>query len=493
MSDMPDPLPVPAGYEKWKKKKIEEWPVGTADTSVYAYSTATQDPGVVDVVEEPTIAEQYGEIYATPDRAGQAARMAARGALGGQGVGALEAAGMDPVVDPIGIIADQAAVWGPAFRGAGIAWRGGKRLLGLGGQAAQVPAKAAQVAAGTTPVVQTPAQRAAEIAARTHAEAVATPGPAAYAGATTPKEVAEASRLWNVPGLERFASKYFGRWFKKSDAIGREGVTGTPGVPLTGWHATNRPLSVMDPTAGREAVTGTVNFAGPGNYVTTSMLDAAENYAKITGVDLVPKLTGRYNVLVRGGMEPGAASIQANKEIWLEAGKKWRLMPLHLSVQKPLVLDLSGRRAPTMLSTQQTVKGYFDYMVKNNREFGEATAKALVDDIVAHGRGIKSTDLFSLLEANYEKAGNIINHIARHSGHDGIVMHAKSYFKGMPGVVDDTYHYVTFAKNQTKSAYHGGQKHRGLFGAKPNIYYGAAGGLGLGAGAAAVADDDEEQ
>ena len=62
----------------------------------------------------------------------------------------------------------------------------------------------------------------------------------------------------------------------------------------------------------------------------------------------------------------------------------------------------------------------------------------------------------------------------------------------MTGVADDTYHYLAFANNQLKSAYHKGTKQTGLFSQLDNLYKAipliGAGGLG----AAAASGDDEK-
>tara|TARA_R100000664_G_scaffold22408_1_gene31873 strand:+ start:5798 stop:7246 length:1449 start_codon:yes stop_codon:yes gene_type:complete len=481
MAETPKPLP---GYEDWKarQQKRTDNPYGLSDTSQGAYLEHMQREGAMMSDEsEDTTSEQYGEIYATPNREQQAALRAHRTGLGAPQLGAIEAAtGKQITADPIATVA-QEAIFGPVFKGAGAAWGTGKRLLGFGDEAAEAAAKVA---------ARSPSEEAAHLATRTFRETPDAVAPAGIAGATTAREAEEAARLWNVPGLDRFLSKYFGRWFKESDAIGREGVTGTPGVPLTAWHATPRLVTAFDDNIRRRLGAGTENFFGDANYLTTSILDASENYARVTGGDVATSMYGAFKQLVARGVPEGEASRLAAQQV-VDQGH-YRLMPLHISMQNPLVLDPTGRRASTVLQPDQIVRGYLDYFKRNPELWSDASANAFIDDVVATGAQ-RATDVFEQLRALHpERFGSIINRIARENGFDGMVASAKGYFPNMPGVADDTYHYMTFAGNQIKSAYHKGKKQTGLFSPDPNIYR-AAPIVGAGAaGAAATMEEDEE-
>jgi heterodisulfide reductase subunit A-like polyferredoxin len=106
---------------------------------------------------------------------------------------------------------------------------------------------------------------------------------------------------------------------------------------------------------------------------------------------------------------------------------------------------------------------------------------------------MSATKLFEQIQMYHpHQFGNVFNHMARKLGFDGMIVNAKGYFPKMPGVTDDTYHFVAFAGDQIKSAYHKGKKQTGLFSPDSNIYR-AAPIVGAGAaGAAATMEEDEE-
>ena len=74
-------------------------------------------------------AKEHGEIYATPDLRNQA-YIASRAAIGGQGVGALEAAGMPRVFAPERAIAEEATLGAAIGKGLGMGLKAASGLIG---------------------------------------------------------------------------------------------------------------------------------------------------------------------------------------------------------------------------------------------------------------------------------------------------------------------------------------------------------------------------
>lgn len=252
----------------------------------------------------------------------------------------------------------------------------------------------------------------------------------------------------------------FRQWFKGSKVVGDDGK------PLVVFHGTMKDFDRFKGGRGDAAV-------GAGFYFTDTPEDASGNYATADGPDPIYKMQSATDeLLYDNDLEEGVDYFLDDEGIAdivrrQFADHEGAVMPVYLSIQKPVVLE--GTKSTKF--TEAEFQAMIDAAGELENEYLNVDAKEIARDInyIVKNRSYGaqffqremrgSRGIISAIdpETGFEVGNEIIRRMWEAAGFDGIIMKdVKQRWPEFDNVFEDTTHYIAFLPTQIKSVNNSG-------------------------------------